>query len=178
MTNEPAKRSAIEPASVLFEVPASEPGSSKRPASLTLGTGLVALRAAGGISVISTLSRQWPELRGRLDLDASDAEVAFKLLIGAQIGWILAALIVAWLTWRGGNLARLLVMTLTSISITTAAISHFTVGGQITIHTTLLTVSLDILILLALSDRDVRIWTRGHRRARNREHGRPGAPSR
>jgi len=35
--------------------------------------------------------------------------------------------------------------------------------AEITVHTTLLTLALDILMLLALSDRDVRAWTRARK---------------
>ena len=64
-----------------------------------------------------------------------------------------------------GNLARVLVMCGVTLSTITAASSYFANGEQITIQTTLLTVSLDILVLLALSSRDARAWARQPRSA-------------
>lgn len=173
MNKTPAMRSASEPVTELFELPETTSSSKKRPVELALGTLLVILRAIGGISVGITLAQEWPRVREELNLDAAEADLLFRLLIAAQVGWAVAALIVIWLTWRGSNRARLLVMMLTSISLTIAAVSHFVSGGKITLHTTLLTISLDILILLTLSDRDVAAWTRARTRGRSRRKTQP-----
>ena len=50
------------------------------------------------------------------------------------------------------------------VSVASAAIGYFANGEEITIRTTLLTLALDILVLLALSSRDARAWARRPRR--------------
>ena len=84
---------------------------------------------------------------------------------------VIAALIsltFAWSIWRGSNLARVLMMCGVTISTISAATSYFVNGEQITIQTTLLTVALDILVLLALSSRDARVWARMPRKKHER----------
>jgi hypothetical protein len=79
---------------------------------------------------------------------------------------VLVLTLFAWLIWRGSNTARVITMSVLTISIATAAVSYFSLGEQITVQTTLLTVALDILVLLALSSREARAWARRPRSSR------------
>ena len=63
------------------------------------------------------------------------------------------------------NAARILVLFVSTMGIIAAAVDVFSGGPQITIKTTLLTLSLDILILLALSSRSARAYSRRRNRA-------------
>ncbi len=51
-----------------------------------------------------------------------------------------------------------------TVSIITAAVGYFANGEEITVRTTLVTLALDILVLLALSSRPSRAWSRRPRR--------------
>ena len=55
------------------------------------------------------------------------------------------------LIFRGSNAARVLVMVVTVISISTAFVSWWARDQEITLQTTLLSLAVDILVLLALS---------------------------
>jgi hypothetical protein len=61
-------------------------------------------------------------------------------------------------------------MIFATLSITAAAIDYFADGADITIRTTLVTLALDILVLLALSSRAARAYAR-----RPRPRARPPA---
>ena len=163
MTNAPDKRYATEPAVSLFEADAPTARPKQRPSALTIGALLSVLRAIDGVSVIVGLITGWPQLQNELELEGVEPATVLKVIVGLQVAWIVLLLIVSWLMWRGSNAARLLVMSLTCVSITASAISYFASGAEITVHTTLLTLALDILMLLALSDRDVRAWTRARK---------------
>ena len=66
----------------------------------------------------------------------------------------------AVLVYFGNNAARLAVMIVATLSITLAATDYFTGGEDITLRTTLVTLALDILVLLALSSRAARAYAR------------------
>ena len=104
-------------------------------------------------------------------IDAEAAPIAFWLIIGAVVIGVLALMLLAWAIWRGSNFARVLVMFSLTFSIITAAVEYFANGAEITIRTTLLTVSFDILVLLALSSNDARAWARRGRGARGARRG-------
>jgi hypothetical protein len=137
---------------------------------------LVVLRVVAGVVWLIALAAQWDtlveeEFDVRLEAAsaaaASDAALTLVLVVG---GTVLAIdLVFAVLIWFGSNWARITVMLFATINITIAAIDSFTGDAEVTIRTTLLTVALDILILLALSSRESRAFartTRGFARPR------------
>lgn len=163
---EPRKRTAAEPAAVFFDREESIRVPRKRPGSLIGGTLLVLLRAAGTILwMISVLRDLGPSIAD-VDLTPEESAVLLSIVLGVSGAWMLLLVLLAWLVWRGSNAARILVMLGTTLSITAAAVSYFSMGEEITVRTTLLTLSLDILILLALSSRDARAWARGRKSPR------------
>ncbi len=64
------------------------------------------------------------------------------------------------LIFRGSNAARVLVMVVTAISISTAFVSWWARDQEITLQTTLLSLAVDILVLLALSSRSAAAYAR------------------
>ncbi len=167
----PRKRAAIEPATALFESEDPVPVDARRPAALKGGTVLVLLRAVTSVVWWIGFVRAWPETIADAGLDRIPELSEFSAaLLGVLLGigalWTLFLLLLARWLWRGNNAARVLTMIWMTVSITSAAIGYFAAGAEITVRTTLLTLSLDILILLALSSRPARVWARAARAAR------------
>ena len=166
MSREPAKRGASEAVRVLVAPPVPAPADAKRPPSIAGGALLVLLRCVGGVLWVGGAILAWPEIREDIGIEPADSALGLSLLVGFSATGILVLATFAWLLWRGSNRARMLAMCWSAASITTAAIAYFAAGAEITVKTTLLTLSLDILLLLALSSRDARAWTLGKRDAR------------
>lgn len=168
MTEPSAKRASIEPPAALFGREASVPADAPRPSPIVGGTILVLLRAVAAIVWSVGFAVAWPSTIASLDLppDAGDLSIVLWILLGFLGVWTLFLLLLARWLWRGSNVARVLVMVWTTLSITTAAIGYFAMGEEITVRTTLLTLALDILVLLALSSRDARVWARRPRSPR------------
>lgn len=160
------KRAANEPVEVLVARDAEFPAESRaRPLSTTLGAFFVFGRGIAGLFWIGAFLLAWPALADEEHVAADERPFVFWLVLSIGVLAALTSLVFAWAIWRGSNLARVLVMCGVTLSTITAASSYFANGEQITIQTTLLTVSLDILVLLALSSRDARAWARQPRRA-------------
>lgn len=160
------KRPAFEPPSELV-APVVPPPDMRRPMATMFGALLVVCRVVAGVVWLSVLSAQWDDIvRDELQIEiegASESEAAAVVLwvilaFGAVI--LLIDLMLAVLVYRGNNGARLAVMIFATISIIVAAIDYFGEGTEITIRTTLITLALDILVLLALSSRAARAYAR------------------
>ncbi|GAA1619085.1 hypothetical protein [Leucobacter chromiireducens] len=164
MTREPRKRSVLEAAEDLLPPEPDIAPSAQRPGALVGGTVLLVLRALGGPLWMLGFLRQWPSLRTEFDLDAESEPVVLGIILGAVALWTLVLLVFGFGLWRGSNTARMLVQAWTALSITSAAIAYFAGDDGLTVRATLLTLALDILILLALSSRAARAWTRGKSR--------------
>lgn len=157
MTALPEKRHAG--ATDYFE-PVASTATERRPAALTGGGLLVLLRAISGVIWLAAFAAAWPSMVGELDLAADERPIALGLIIGVSAGWAALLFLLSWFVLRGNNFVRLIVMAGSSISISSAAIGYFSAGQEITLRTTLVTLTLDILILLALSSRAARAWSR------------------
>ncbi|TFC91301.1 hypothetical protein [Cryobacterium sp. TMT4-31] len=96
-----------------------------------------------------------------------------------MLGWLLAAyglylllyLGLAVLVFTGHNRARVVAMSFASVSILLSFADYALNGAQITLRTSLVSVTIDILILLALSSTQARHYAsaRGASRIRRRE---------
>lgn len=174
VVREPSKRAANEPVARLVEVDDPSQATSRRPGAIVGGCVLVSLRAAGGVLAAFSAIVTWPATRDALGLEPGPESA---LVLGVVLAFLAAGtvvlLVLALLVWRRSNAARLLVMFWVSASIIGAAIDHFSDGVIISLRTTLLTLSLDILVLLALSSRSARAWSRS--RPRRGSRGRDGA---
>ena len=158
------KRAANEPVEALLGRDEQAPTTdSVRPLSITLGALFVLGRGVAGLVWIAAFLLTWPTIAAEDDVTADIRPLVFWLVLGVGVVAVLISFAFAWSIWRGSNLARVLMMCGVTISTITAATSYFANGEQITIKTTLLTVALDILVLLALSSRDARAWARVRR---------------
>ncbi len=165
MQTEPRKRIAIESATDLLATEPTVSPNARRPTALLGGTLLVVLRALGGGVWIGSFLLAWPTIGTEFRLDA-ESERWVLGIIGGTVGLgSLVLLALGWGLWRGSNVARMLTQTWAALSITAAAVAHFSTSDVLEVRATLLTLSLDILILLALSSRNARAWTRGRSRA-------------
>ncbi|MBN9213164.1 MAG: hypothetical protein BGO45_16395 [Microbacterium sp. 71-36] len=163
----PRKRAAFEPVAA----PVARNPAMRRPAATVAGGVLVLLRAASGIlwglTVVFPLPSWMQTVAGAAD--GSGADPTFTLsdlgLDGAVFFGILGVItlvqaVFGILLLRGSNVARVIVMLVSTLSIITAFAGWWELGQEITVGTTLVTVSLDILVLLALSSRDAAAYAR------------------
>ncbi|GAA2449898.1 LssY C-terminal domain-containing protein [Agromyces soli] len=164
-----AKRAAFEPLARLADRDAERAALARvqrRPVATSLGALLIVVRVLLGVIWLIGLYVQWPTVVRELDLVAdgvSEGEVsAFVLWTIVVVGVIvlLAELVFAWLVFRGSNWARITVMVVAILSTLVSAVDYFGGDAEITIRTTLLTLAVDILVLLALSSRSARAYAR------------------
>jgi hypothetical protein len=160
------KRPAFEPPSILAE-PVTAPVTMHRPPATVFGALLVLLRVIAGVVWLASLALQWDrilrddlhiEIEGADEAEAAELVLVFILVLGGSI--LAIDLGLAVLVYFGNNAARLAVMIVATLSITLAAVDYFTGGEDITLRTTLVTLALDILVLLALSSRAARAYAR------------------
>lgn len=159
-TSTSEKRAAFEPAQALFRPEDPRSGPKQRPISTTLGALFVIGRAVVGAIWVAAFVIQWIDFARDEGIEAEVTAVVLTLVgVVGGVG-IIILLLLGWLIWRGSNAARVVTMCGLTLSIITAAVGYFVQHQEITIHSTLLTVAFDILVLLALSSRDARAWAR------------------
>lgn len=160
------KRPAFEPPSALAR-PQPVPPTMHRPAATAFGAVLVVLRVLAGVIWLISLAMSWPRLVAEeleITIDSVPSEEASNIvlaviLIGGAI--VLAVeLVLAVLIYLGSNWARITVMVFATLSVSLAAVDYFTGETEISLRTTLFTLALDILVLLALSSRNSRAYAR------------------
>ncbi len=140
----------------------------KRPTPTSVGAVLMLGRVLAGAVVILAALGDVPGFMKDAILDgttltADEAVVAEQLVNIGLVGyalWLAFYLVLAILVWRGVNWARITSMLLATISILVPFIDWWRDGLEISLRTTLLTLALDILILLALSSRAARAFAR------------------
>ena len=167
---QPAKRPAYEPAARLMRPTGFDP-AMKRPITTVAGAVLVLLRVLAGALVLIDVSLNWDTLAGEVDIavtdvsfgaDARTAALIAVLVVGGVV--LLADGLLALLTFRGSNLARVIVMLISVGSICTAFAGWWAGGQEVTLKTTLLSHAFDILVLLALSSRSAAAYARRNER--------------
>ena len=179
MTRPPAKRPAYEPGAGLAEPAVGVPGM-RRPASTVAGAVLVLLRAAAGAVWMLSFALGWNETVQSLTLsfsgDADDAtdisDDASATILAITMGVVAAGVLIeaalGLLILRGTNWPRVLVMVFSVTSISSSFVAWWWQSQEIRIETTFVTLSLDILILLALSSRSAAAYARRHERRHER----------
>jgi hypothetical protein len=182
---EPGKRPAGEFLSA-FEEPVEVPAEAgPRPHAIYLGMAFLVLRILGTVLWSVETVVRWDDIT---DVDADgqpDGVWVAVVIAGLYVLWAVILAFIARLLWRGWNGVRILILCWTTVNILIFAVGYFARGEHITLHTSLLTLSLDILVLLALSGPETRTWTRSRstamlrarreRRAqRAQRHARPG----
>ncbi len=163
---EPAKRPAFEPADRLLRAPDADPGM-KRPATTVAGTVLVLLRVLAGVLWVVDVALPGDTFArdasgGRDDIDLSPEIVTASLvlfLVAAGLVLVVEVLFVL-LIYRGVNWPRVVVMAFAVVSISTSFVAWWAQGQEITLKTSLVSLALDILVLLALSSRSAAAYAR------------------
>ncbi|WEO77607.1 hypothetical protein BJQ94_00670 [Cryobacterium sp. SO2] len=149
-------------------------GRVKRPPSVTGGVLLMAVRALSGGFVILTVVGSWDTFTATIVLNGEKLAQTDPPAAGALLGGVLAVyglylllyLGLAALVFTGRNWARVVAMSFASVSILVSFADYELGGAQITLRTSLVSVTIDILILLALSSTNARHYARAVRDAR------------
>ncbi|MCR2763001.1 hypothetical protein NQ152_05700 [Microbacterium sp. zg.B48] len=166
----PAKRPAFEPPEQLLKPTGYDPGM-RRPTTTIAGVLLVLFRVIAGVLVLVALVAGWDEVADQLDIwdggGALTPEIKqLTLSILVALGAVVLAIdaLLAYLIYRGRNGPRVVVMLISALSISTAFTAWWAQGQEITIEGTFVSLSLDILILLALSSRSASAYARRNER--------------
>lgn len=147
----------------------------KRPVPITVGAVLMVGRVLSGFTLIAFALGDVPgfvrtEMLNGETLTADEQLVAEGVVRVGALGygvWLAFYLVLAWLVVRGVNWARIAAMSLATISILVPFIDWWRSGLDISLRTTLLSLALDILILLALSSRSARTFARRNEQAQH-----------
>jgi len=166
------------PAASAAPRPGSPVAPRRRPASISVGALMLAARVLSGLGVIVIAALNWPEFVAAITLDGKPAGSVDPATAGVALGILLAGYGVvlalylgfAALVFLGRNWARVVAMSFATTSIVFSFVDYAVNGAAITLRTSLVSVTFDILILLALSSRDAREFARARplRRARGR----------
>lgn len=163
---EPDKRPAYEPAEKLLTRPQYDP-EMKRPVSTVAGAVLVLLRVMAGVVWTIQFADRWEVTGGNVDptldgvaLPSDVVQLGLLLIVVASGIVLLIDAVFAFLIYRGWNVPRVIVMIIAVFSITGSFVGWWAEGQEVTIQTSLFSVALDILILLALSSRSAAAFAR------------------
>jgi hypothetical protein len=152
-------------------VPADQPARrtdsrDRRPAPTMMGAALVAIRAIAAFTLVFALLG--PDGTADLTLDdvTSDPQTTTAVLVTVAVIVLLFGLGEVFLAWRiflGSNVARVVAMALSSISILVQAIDYSTGTANLTLEAGLSGLASDILVLLALSSQRARVYAKRQR---------------
>ncbi|MCS5733682.1 LssY C-terminal domain-containing protein [Herbiconiux daphne] len=148
----------------------------RRPVQTTFGAVVVLLRALTPVLIILLVVFDWGGARDAMTLDLGadvpDAidlrDTALWAIIVVTAVFGIAELLFGVYVFIGSNVARIAVLTFSVVNIVIAAVQHFAGGLPITLGTNLIGVSLDILILIALSSSRARDYARRPRQKATR----------
>ncbi len=170
MSHQTRRRAAFE-SPVQLARPLTVDPDMKRPASTVAGAVLVLMRVAAGVLWLLALTLDWREITTEIDAELSGISLSSSdMALGLGFTWgivgvvLLVELVLGVLILRGRSWPRVIVMVFSVVSITSAFVAWWVQGQEIRINTTLLTLGLDVLVLLALSSRSAAAY------ARRREH--------
>jgi hypothetical protein len=168
--HQPRKRAAFESPARLARPLAHDPAMA-RPASTVAGAVLVLLRVLAGVVWFAAFAVDWPRLARQADVQIegialTPQEIGWGLgFVGIGVGvFLLIDAVLAFLILGGRNTPRVIVMLFSTVSISTSFVAWWVQGQDIRVETTLLTLALDILVLLALSSRSAAAYARRHER--------------
>lgn len=144
--------------------------AEQRPVPTTLGFLLMLLRVLAGILTVVLTVLAWPAfIRSELvsqtgqaltSAEQQGADLVFGIAMGVFAAGLVFYFALALLVFTGSNWARIASMSYSALLIVLTAIDFFNGGEQVTLHTNILGLPLDILVLLALSSQRARIWAR------------------
>lgn len=149
----------------------------KRPGATIVGALLLVARAAVVITLAVIVGATAAATgSGSVPVEGDPGQFAL-VLWGLAVGLLALAavqLFIAWRVFLGSAGARVLAMVLAAISIVVQAGVVITGGPGITFNSNLAGLSLDILLILALSSERALIWAQRERKVPKRIYGRPG----
>ncbi len=154
---------------------------SKRPAPTIIGAALVCARAvAAGVLALSIFLFQEAHLEPLLQpesgagLTAGQAEAMLLASLVVVLVFGVAELLLAWFVFLGRNWARTSAMVLSASAIVIQVLDVLNGGPGITLQSNLPGLTLDILLILALSSERARVYALRARKEPKRDSGRPG----
>jgi len=166
---------------------------NRRPAPTIIGAVLVAGRAVAAAAVAMSiilfpaehaapLLQRGPGAGSGADsgtdsapgLTVEQAELVLYLGLAAVILFALAELLLAWLVFVGRNWARTLAMAVSTAAIGLQVLDVVRGGPGITLQSNLPGLTMDILLILALSSQRARVYARRERKEPKRIAARPG----
>nr|WP_243847361.1 hypothetical protein [Microbacterium ulmi] len=143
----------------------------RRPVTIVVGAALVLLRVAAGVAWIADVGAHWSGYAGDVavrvgDLSLSPDAVRSSFVVFAALSGLvlLVESALAILILRGADWARIVVMSFAVVSISSSFGSWWAQGQEITLNTSLVSLALDILVLLALSSRSAAAYARRNER--------------
>ena len=136
-------------------MPAATDRRHGRPAPTLFGGVLVVLRGLAALALAAGLLAGSPAVVAEIDADGLLPPVAVVL---AAFG--ITEIMLAWFILRGGNRSRLAAMFLSAAAIVTQWIALLNGGPGVTFATNLVGLSLDILLIIALSSQRSRDFAR------------------
>lgn len=152
---------------------------SRRPVSTALGVLLMAIRVVVGAVSIALIIGDWGNLVNEISPSLQGAEqrvfntVLWVIVAAAAVG-MAGYLLLAVLVFRGSNWARIATMGFSSVLVVLSALA-FVGGESTTLAGNLFGLPLDILVVLALSARNSRMWARRPRPVPETTRARSGA---
>ena len=154
---------------------------NKRPAPTIVGAVFVGGRAAAAaLLALSMVLFREEHLNSLLQpgtgpaLTEAQAEAALTTGTVVVLLFALAYAVLAWFVFLGGNWARTVVMALSTVAICTQAFDVLRGGPDITLAYNLPGLTLDILLILALSSKKSRDYALRPRKEPKRDSSRPG----
>ena len=138
----------------------------RRPAPTTVGAILLVLRAGAASLVAAVVGLNWVGglTTPGVAIDPGSSSALVWGVVGVVGVFALLELFLAWRVFAGRNWARLIGMVLSLLAIITQAVTGATGGASISWETNLLGLSIDVLILLALSSERSREYAYARRR--------------
>lgn len=144
--------------------------AERRPVPTTLGFLLMLLRVLAGVLTVVLTVLAWPVfIRSQLvsqtgqaltAAEQQSADLVFGIAMGVFAAGLVFYFVLALLVFTGSNWARIASMSYSALLVILAAIDFFNGGEQVTLHTNILGLPLDILVVLALSSQRSRLWAR------------------
>lgn len=140
----------------------------KRPSAMWIGSLLMLARSVSGIAAIVVIVTSWQSFAQTISIDLNGtemgrpfADLALWVFVGIYAGSQLFYIALAIIVFLGQSWARNLAMAYATINILFAFGNYLLNGAEITFKTTLLSLTLDILILMTLSSASAREYARG-----------------
>lgn len=155
----------------------------KRPGATSLGALFVVVRAVTAASIaVGVLFEANAAIAVQLGSSTETSPVVATVVTWVVFGGAALVAVVdllfAWRVFLGSNRARLIVMGVSTFSIVLQAVTAATGGPRITLATSLPSVSMDILLILALSSQRALDYARRETKRPKRDSHRPHATAR